>query len=232
MADDELSGKLQRRQCLIEETPEGDNPLQTNNNDEEKDTVAMADSELASKLNRRQNINEGAEESSPTTVFTNVYTEFKEFSRKQIKEYEVMFKRFDVNRDKFICFEELKHMMEKLGAPQTHLALKDMIKEVDEDEDNKINFREFLLIFRKAADGELVLDSGLCQLANLVEVEVHEVGVGGAKDFFEAKINQISNTNKFEQEIRQEQEEKKREIEEKKERKKAFKEKQSLFKPT
>lgn len=33
-------------------------------------------------------------------------------------------------------------MMEKLGAPQTHLALKDMIKEVDEDKDNKINFRE------------------------------------------------------------------------------------------
>ena len=33
-------------------------------------------------------------------------------------------------------------MMEKLGAPQTHLALKDMIKEVDEDHDSKISFRE------------------------------------------------------------------------------------------
>jgi len=33
-------------------------------------------------------------------------------------------------------------MMEKLGAPQTHLALKAMIKEVDEDGDNKISFRE------------------------------------------------------------------------------------------
>lgn len=33
-------------------------------------------------------------------------------------------------------------MMEKLGAPQTHIGLKNMIKEVDEDLDNKLNFRE------------------------------------------------------------------------------------------
>lgn len=33
-------------------------------------------------------------------------------------------------------------MMEVLGAPQTHLALKQMIQEVDEDGDTKISFRE------------------------------------------------------------------------------------------
>jgi Ca2+-binding EF-hand superfamily protein len=33
-------------------------------------------------------------------------------------------------------------MMEKLQAPQTHLGLKAMIKEVDEDGDSKISFRE------------------------------------------------------------------------------------------
>jgi len=33
-------------------------------------------------------------------------------------------------------------MMEKLEAPQTHLGLKAMIKEVDEDGDSKISFRE------------------------------------------------------------------------------------------
>ncbi len=37
---------------------------------------------------------------------------------------------------------ELKLMMEKLGAPQTHLGLKNMIKEVDEDLDGKLSFRE------------------------------------------------------------------------------------------
>lgn len=33
-------------------------------------------------------------------------------------------------------------MMEKLGIPQTHLGLKEMIKQVDEDQDDKISFRE------------------------------------------------------------------------------------------
>ena len=52
------------------------------------------------------------------------------------------FFRFDVGHDNFIDLEELKRMMELLGAPQTHLTLKDMIKEVDEDNDKKISFRE------------------------------------------------------------------------------------------
>lgn len=50
--------------------------------------------------------------------------------------------RYDVGNDKFIDFHELKLMMEKLGAPQTHLSLKAMISEVDEDHDNRISFRE------------------------------------------------------------------------------------------
>lgn len=36
-------------------------------------------------------------------------------------------------------------MMEKLGHPQTHLALKEMIKEIDEDFDGKINFKEVFI---------------------------------------------------------------------------------------
>lgn len=41
-------------------------------------------------------------------------------------------------------------MMEKLQVPQTHLGLKEMIRQVDEDQDNKINFKEvsgFFFIF-------------------------------------------------------------------------------------
>lgn len=55
----------------------------------------MGDSELSAKLARRQEINdgirqpEGISEGSGTTF--NPYTEFKEFSRKQIKEFEAMF---------------------------------------------------------------------------------------------------------------------------------------------
>ena len=53
--------------------------------------------------------------------------------------------RYDAGRDGFIDLMELKLMMEKLGAPQTHLGLKNMIKEVDEDLDNKLSFREVRL---------------------------------------------------------------------------------------
>jgi len=48
---------------------------------------------------------------------------------------------------------------------------------------------QFLLIYRKARAGELEQDSGLSQLARLTEVDVDEVGVTGAKNFFEAKVN-------------------------------------------
>jgi Ca2+-binding EF-hand superfamily protein len=194
----------------------------------------MATDELASKLAKRSDIIEKDEEGlapdMPSMKVWNPYTEFKEFSRKQIQNYQKMFNQYDVGKDKFIDFMELKMMMEKLGCPQTHLALKEMIREVDEDHDNKISFREFLLIFRKAAAGELSEDSGLYQIyQQLEEVDVDKEGVKGAKNFFEAKIDQQTQSNKFEAEIRAEQEEKRKELEEKKIRRAAFKDKANMF---
>ncbi|KAL2296602.1 hypothetical protein Nmel_015924, partial [Mimus melanotis] len=132
--------------------------------------------------------------------------------------------RYDAGKDGFIDLMELKLMMEKLGAPQTHLGLKNMIKEVDEDLDSKLSFREFLLIFRKAAAGELQEDSGLHALARLSEIDVSTEGVKGAKNFFEAKAQAINEASRFEEEIKAEQEEKKKQAEELKQRKAAFKE--------
>ncbi|XP_048182508.1 EF-hand domain-containing protein D2-like isoform X6 [Corvus hawaiiensis] len=136
---------------------------------------------------------------------------------------------YDAGKDGFIDLMELKLMMEKLGAPQTHLGLKNMIKEVDEDLDSKLSFREFLLIFRKAAAGELQEDSGLHALARLSEIDVSTEGVKGAKNFFEAKAQAINEASRFEEEIKAEQEEKKKQAEELKQRKAAFKELQSTF---
>jgi len=142
------------------------------------------------------------------------------------------FCRYDTARDGFLDLQELKFMMEKLGAPQTHLGLKQMIAEVDEDNDGKISFREFLLIFRKAQAGELDSDSGLNQLARLTEVDVEQVGVSGAKNFFEAKIEQQLRTNKFHDEIRAEQEERRREEEERAQRRQQFQQRAAIFQPT
>lgn len=50
--------------------------------------------------------------------------------------------RYDEGNDGFLDLTELKRMMEQLGAPQTHLGLKAMIKQVDEDNDDRISFRE------------------------------------------------------------------------------------------
>ncbi|XP_051508525.1 EF-hand domain-containing protein D2-like [Myxocyprinus asiaticus] len=232
MATDELSSKLSRRLQIEDGAHE---PMALDgaheNGEHEKAATASADSELGAKLQRRGELNEGAGEHHQRSMKVfNPYTEFKEFSRKQIKDMEKMFKEYDSERDNFIDLMELKLMMEKLGAPQTHLGLKNMIKEVDEDLDGKLSFREFLLIFRKAAAGELAEDSGLHVLARLSEIDVSTEGVKGAKSFFEAKVQAINESNKFEAEIRQEQEEKKRQAEERKQRQAAFKELKSAFK--
>ncbi|TKS81531.1 EF-hand domain-containing protein D2 [Collichthys lucidus] len=137
--------------------------------------------------------------------------------------------QYDTGRDGFIDLMELKLMMEKLGAPQTHLGLKNMIKEVDEDFDGKLSFREFLLIFRRAAAGELQEESGLMAMARLSEINVSTEGVMGARDFFEAKMQAASLGSKFEAEIREEKEERKRQEVEKKQRQAAFKQLQSTF---
>lgn len=193
-----------------------------------------ADNELSAKLNRRLDRAEALEQGqSVTTQYRTtgigIYTEFSEFSRHQIKEYEKAFKKYDAGGDGYLDLPELKVTMERLGAPQTHLSLKSMIKELDEDQDGKLSFREFLLLFRKAAAGELPEDSGLNRLATLTDIDVGQVGVGGAATFFESKIEELTKTNKFEAEIRQEQEAKKKELEQKKARRAEFMEKAALF---
>ena len=56
-----------------------------------------ADNELSAILNRRQNLNDALDSGQDVDknfvkVKKNVYTEFQEFSRKEIKDYESQFK--------------------------------------------------------------------------------------------------------------------------------------------
>ncbi|XP_069474005.1 EF-hand domain-containing protein D1 [Ambystoma mexicanum] len=235
MASEELAQKLQRRLQLGDAeppSPEENGPcpvvVVVEEGEEEKPATASADPELSAKLSRRQDINEGCARPRQSKVF-NPYTEFKEFSRRQVKDMENMFKLYDSGKDGFIDLMELKRMMEKLGAPQTHLGLKEMIKEVDEDFDGKLNFREFLLIFHKAAAGELEEDSGLMALAKLSEIDVSMEGVKGAKNFFEAKVQALSAGSKFEEEMKAEKDEIKRQEEEMRNRRAAFRDLKSAF---
>jgi len=243
MADNELAAKLARRQVKLEEemsvsSEDQDSPQKDLNGNEERSSSDVenydantggASDELKNRLTRRQDINDGKQPQTCSVIHRSVYAEFHEFSRKQIKDFTATFKKYDVNCDNFIDFEELKRMMEKLGEPQTHLTLKAMIREVDEDRDEKINLREFLLIFRKAAAGQLQLGSGLGALASLTSVDVTKEGVGGAKNFFEAKIDALTRCSQFEEEIKQEQEQKRQEAEQKRERRANFKANQAVF---
>jgi len=49
--------------------------------------------------------------------------------------------RYNISGSGSISLSELKMMMEKLGAPQTHLGLKSMLQDADEDKDGAISFR-------------------------------------------------------------------------------------------
>ncbi|ELU15650.1 hypothetical protein CAPTEDRAFT_85565, partial [Capitella teleta] len=199
-----------------------------------------ASNELAAKLARRNEVIEKDEKDEaipaaemPSMKKYNVYAEFKEFTRKEIQDFRKTFDKYDVTRDNFLDLMDMKLMMEKLGAPQTHLGLKSMIAEVDEDQDDKISFREarpFLIIFRKASLGELEADSGLSAMyANMREIDVDEAGVKGAKNFFEVKVSGFSASSKFEKEILEEKEQRAKEEAEKKERQAAFKQKMGNF---
>ncbi|TKC41562.1 hypothetical protein EI555_015685 [Monodon monoceros] len=103
-----------------------------------------------------------------------------------------------------------------------------MIKEVHEDFDGKLSFCELLLIFHKAAAGELREDSGLIALEKISEIDVAPEGVKGAKDFFEAKVQALSSASKSEAELK-EQDEWKRAEDKRKLHQAAFRELRATF---
>jgi len=58
------------------------------------------------------------------------------------------FKVFDRDGDGFICAEELRTSMDNLGEKLLNSEVDDMIKEADDDSDNKINFDEFVQMMK------------------------------------------------------------------------------------
>lgn len=98
MASQELAQKLQRRLQLEESGAAAEGEAEAVKGAAAAEEVedrscltASAGAELSAKLCRRQDINEGAAQPRRAAVF-NPYTEFKEFSRRQIKDMERMFR--------------------------------------------------------------------------------------------------------------------------------------------
>lgn len=61
------------------------------------------------------------------SIFQSLYKNTSKFI--YLQDYYIFY-RFNTNNDGFLSLNELKRMMEVLGAPQTHIGLKQMIKEV------------------------------------------------------------------------------------------------------
>lgn len=93
MASEELAQKLQSRLATNQEAGPIPVPVPVRPKTQEHDAACGdSSSELSAKLTRRLDISEGNAAPRATRVFQ-PYTEFKEFSRKQIKDMEALFRR-------------------------------------------------------------------------------------------------------------------------------------------
>jgi len=173
----------------------------------------------------------------------NPFTSFPDLSRKQIKEYEATFKSYDTGKKGYLALEDVKKLLENIGKPMPHLQLKKQINEISQKENdengvenhppNTLSFFGFLELCQRTEDTK---DETLCEVTDGVsklvtedQVEVHEIGVGGAKNFFAAKIALQAKGSSAEKEIRAEQEARKRKEEEKRQAKVDFKNKLKMF---
>ena len=115
----------------------------------------------------------------------------------------------------------------------TYIELKALIREVDDDQDGLISLVDFITLFRRRQKGELIANSTGSDLVNIFNrtVNVNEVGVEGAKAFFEGKTKLNTVTNDLAKlEIINNSEERKIKKEEKIRKKEEFDSKRDKFK--
>jgi len=81
----------------------------------------------------------------------------KEMKDPKTKELKEAFNMFDRDKDGLINYNELGNVLKSQGFNPTNQELLEMIADVDENEDEKINFEEFLILMHsrlKKADIE------------------------------------------------------------------------------
>ncbi|KAK4307433.1 hypothetical protein Pmani_020822 [Petrolisthes manimaculis] len=125
-----------------------------------------------------------------------------------------------------ISLDNFKKLLEALGLAQTHLEAKETYDKVVKD--GKVTLKEFmkLLTDLESKTGKINLDL-VVKLAAQEEVDVDDIGVGGAKRFFEAKARVLEVGDAAYRAV----ENKKKEEEDRKKRQEEFRKKREQFQP-
>lgn len=237
----ELAAKLAKRISVTDITSEVGGSTQENDipssqteapplcrTNSEKLALSTQSKELADKLQRRNQINDGTLVGSQRVIEKEqfIYRDFPEFSTTQVMDLQGRFTAIDTDKDGGIRLDDLKKLLENLGEPQTHFTLRNVLKEFNIDKENDISFRDFLKVLRRLKIGKMDDFSSMIQQQS---IEVHEVGVSGAKSFFEAKQKQVLHSSAVDAQLRANQEAMRKAREEEEARKKQFKERIANF---
>ncbi|KAL7731318.1 hypothetical protein ACLKA6_014487 [Drosophila palustris] len=148
--------------------------LVTTDNDDESKELAKSLSMYVMMESRPLQLTESSDENIPSGA--GQYPQ-RFFTPEEIREAFTIFKMCDENDDSYIELPELKLALEKLSVPQTHLAVKELIAEVAGENNHRGNANP-----KNNSHTELMETDD--------PINVSEVGVSGAKLFFEAKIAQ------------------------------------------
>jgi calmodulin len=88
-------------------------------------------------------------ENGPHTKKQTVITMVDSLSAEQIQEFRQAFDIMDRNGDGVITVDDLATVMRAIGQSPTHGELEDMIREVDADGNDNIDFTEFLALMSR-----------------------------------------------------------------------------------
>ncbi|KAL7480139.1 hypothetical protein ACHAW6_005848, partial [Cyclotella cf. meneghiniana] len=105
---------------------------------------AVAERKIGAKCNTNQRHNKnlpGKSENSNKNM-----PKKHNLSDEEVADLKEAFSMFDIDGDGTITIFELKEVMKSLGQNPTDKELKRMIKSVDDNGDNKIDFQEFLVL--------------------------------------------------------------------------------------
>ncbi|XP_001359320.2 uncharacterized protein [Drosophila pseudoobscura] len=116
------------------------------------------------------------------------------FKRPEIDVAFKVFNEVDQDADGYIALTDLKRGLEKLSVPQTHREAKSIMAQVAGPRCSAVHFSHFLLIYasllnRLQLDKWPTRDAETDRFSRVDEVDVSQVGVHGARRYFEAKIS-------------------------------------------